>query len=342
MSCPINYKVNRKVLFIASLYTPHIGGVEKHISEVCAHLQPTHDFTIFTSKHDEILKTNEFVRGVHIHRVKIPNVKYIGLVFIWWDFCKHLPLLLTQDIIHIHDVFIWFLPFRILLFWKPVYMTFHGWEGIYPIPLKSLIQKKLAQKLVNSYIYVGRYLQKIYGLRSKYITYGGVKCLNTSLNQKRNKLVYLGRLSPDTDLLILLEALKLNKRYKVIFCGDGPLRDECKKYGSVIGYTKKSYIYLSSAKICVAGGYLSALEALSLKCHTIVIAKNPVRNAAFKMSPFYRRVKIVSNVRSLNKCLFLLNYSQHTSNMNKSSAWALSQNWEKVSEIYVQLWKVSS
>jgi hypothetical protein len=41
-------------------------------------------------------------------------------------------LIKEADIIHCHDVFFWYLPFRFLFPQKKVYIPFHGYEGNNP------------------------------------------------------------------------------------------------------------------------------------------------------------------------------------------------------------------
>ena len=135
-----------KILFMCRLYYPHIGGVEKHVEKISEILSKGHQITVVTEKHDPLLPDYEIYKGVEIFRIPLPtgvgesNKKWL----IWkWGF-THLNLIHKADLIHIHDVFFWFLPFRLPYWSKKVYITFHGWEGVYPIPTKNMYMHKIA------------------------------------------------------------------------------------------------------------------------------------------------------------------------------------------------------
>ena len=98
----------------------------------------------------------------------------MGLVYIWFWLFKNKKLIKETNIIHCHDVFIWYLPFRFLYPHKKVYTTFHGWEGTWPIPWQNILQKRLANKLSNGTIAVGKYIGKYYGIKADKIIYGGI------------------------------------------------------------------------------------------------------------------------------------------------------------------------
>lgn len=145
-----------KILFLARYKWPHIGGVEKHIQRVASSLKRLGHKIIIISEED----------------IKYPHIKFLGLLYIWLWLFKNRKLIEQADIVYCHDVFIWYLPFRFLYPSKPVYTTFHGWEGIWPIPPKNVLLKRLAAKLSWGTIAVGKYIEKYYGIRADKIIYG--------------------------------------------------------------------------------------------------------------------------------------------------------------------------
>ena len=157
-----------KILMMCRLYCPHVGGVEKHVQKISQSLSLRgHRITIVCEKHDPQLPDFEAKRGVEIYRIWGSDK---WAIWKWW--LQHLNLIKDADIIHIHDVFFWFLPFRLPFWHKKVYMTFHGWEGIYPVPWRNKLQHKIAEKLSRGNICVGSYLTKWYGTKPDFITYG--------------------------------------------------------------------------------------------------------------------------------------------------------------------------
>ncbi len=123
-----------QILMLSRFYFPHVGGVEKHIHEISKRL---------TKKGHKI----------EVIRVNYPKIKFIGLFVIWFQFIKQIRLIRKSDIVHIHDVFIWYLPFRLLFPRKKVFITHHGGQAVFPIPIKEIFIKRLASKLSNGTIY---------------------------------------------------------------------------------------------------------------------------------------------------------------------------------------------
>ena len=147
-----------KILFLAQHKWPHIGGVEKHIHEVTKSLE----------------KKGHKVKTISSEDIKYYRIKFLGLLYIWFWLFKNRKLISGADIIHCHDVFIWYLPFHFLYPDKKVFTTFHGWEGIYPIPGKYIFLKRLASKLSWGTIAVGKYIEKYYFITADKIMYGGI------------------------------------------------------------------------------------------------------------------------------------------------------------------------
>jgi glycosyltransferase involved in cell wall biosynthesis len=282
-----------KILFITRLYYPHIGGVEKHVKEISKVLE----------------RKGHIVTVVSEHNIKSPHIKLFGLIFIWVWLFKNRKLIEKTDIVHCHDVFIWYLPFRFLYPKKPVFTTIHGLEWDNPLNKLSIWQKRLIAKLSTGVIGVGKFLEKYLKIKFDLITYGAVTMIHINIVKKNNTFVYVGRLEKNTGLLKFLEWLK-NYHYIADFCGDGDLRKECEKYGTVHGFTDPTP-YLRKAEFCVPGGYLAALEGLSYGCKLKLFWNNNVKADYWKMSPFLRK---------------------------DVKAWAKSQTWNKLADEYLYLY----
>lgn len=147
-----------KILMLAEHKWPHIGGVEIHIRELTKSLE----------------RKGNRVKIISAENIKYPNIKLIGLLYIWFWLVKNIKLVEWADVVHCHDVFIWYLPFRFLYPKKKVFTTFHGWEGIWPIPYKNILLKQIAARLSSGTMGVGKYIEKYYGIRVDKIVYGGV------------------------------------------------------------------------------------------------------------------------------------------------------------------------
>ena len=253
-----------KILFLAHYSWPHVGGVEKHVDRITERL-----------KHK-----GHNVKVISEEDIKYPHIKFLGLLYIWFWLFKNRNLIKQSDIIQIHDVFIWYLPFRFLYSKKVVYTTFHGWGGHYPVPPKEIFLVRMAAKLSWRTIAVGKYIEKYYGIKVSKIVYGGTDTPRESpFEHSRGVrgIVWVGRLERDTGLPQFLEWLMVNDQgLRVDFVGDGQLRSECEKYGMVRGFTDPKP-FLKRAKICVPGGYLSYIEAKQAGCKIMTFHNNPLK-----------------------------------------------------------------
>ena len=356
-----------RVLFLTRLYWPHVGGVEKHVASISKVLNTTGSkITVLTTRYDKSLKSKEKKEEVEIVRFRQPKYKYIGLIYTWLWMLKNIDLIYKSDLIHTNDVFIWYFPFRFLFPRKPVYTTFHGWEGKYPIPLKSILQKKIAAILSTKTLAVGEYIGKYYGIRPDRVTYGGVNIIQSSpaspseagrakfkvQNYKSKfKIIYVGRLEEDTGLPIFLDAIKRYRRiddgnkykdkYKIEFVGDGKMRKECEKNGRVYGFVDPGPYY-ARASVCFASGYLTILEAFANKCLVICAYDNPLKKDYYQLTPFKKWIISSNSSSDIAETIadFSNNNSKYQKMIEEGYNWVKTQTWEKVTNSYLELWGV--
>jgi len=333
-----------KILFLTRLYWPHVGGVENHVSEIGKWLKVKgENVTVITSKHDKKLKIREKKNGIEIVRFEQPKIKYFGLLYTWFWFLKNLDLIKDSDVIHCHDVFIWYLPFRFIFPKKKVYTTFHGWEGIYPIPGKNILQKRIASMLSSKTIAVGRYIGKYYGIKPDVVTFGAVNMPNKAEDKAINSIVYVGRLEEDTGLTVFLKVLSSLEGFKVDFCGEGELANECLKYGRVHGFVNPTP-FLKKSQICFASGYLTILEAMAHRCLVLTAYDNPLKKDYYRQTPFKNWIISSDNSAEITEVIkaFTKNEKEFSKMINEGYNWVKSQSWEKLSKQYLALWEAET
>ena len=156
-----------KVLFLCRYYSPHIGGVEKHVAQISRILSQNHQIKIITERYDEKLPEYERMAGIEIYRIPGP-----GKLAVWKWVLRNQKLFNDADIIHAHDVYFWLFPYKILHPFKKTFVTFHGWETQYPIPLKNKVIRKISELMADGNICVGDFIPKWYGPRPDLVTYG--------------------------------------------------------------------------------------------------------------------------------------------------------------------------
>jgi len=222
-----------KVLMITPNFYPDIGGVEKHVLQVTNEIvKKGHQVTVLTRKYDKKLCDEETIDKIKVVRFPLENLPNT-----WKWIYKNKTLIKNTDVIHCHDyrVFIfYYLPFRILFPFKHVFITYHGFEGIVPIPKKIFLLRKLSELLTNGNICIGKYITKWYKTKTNYISYGGATPSKLT-KVTNNSFTFIGRLEKDTGILSFIKTIKLIKdktriNLVVDVCGDGSLKNTIRKF----------------------------------------------------------------------------------------------------------------
>ena len=346
-----------RILFFTRRFYPLIGGVEKHCLEIGKRLVAQgHTLTVVTETPDKNSKPKETYEGINIYRIPITTEEKSKKFQIWWWLLNHRKLIKEAEVIHCHDVFFWYLPFRFLYPRKKVFTTFHGWEGIYPPRLKNKIIRKISEKLSFGNICVGNYIEKWYGTKADFVTYGGVnivqsskfkvqsyssKCKVQSYSSKF-KILFVGRLEKDTGLLIYLKTLViLRDRVEAKFAGDGSLRKEAEKYGTVLGFVEDVNEQMQESDFVFTSGYLSILEAMINKKLVFSVYDNPIKEDYLKMAPFSQWIVIENDPEQLAKKIkfYLENPLEEKKLIEEAYNWVRQQSWKKLTEKYLELWE---
>ncbi|OIP57781.1 MAG: hypothetical protein COX79_04250 [Candidatus Levybacteria bacterium CG_4_10_14_0_2_um_filter_36_16] len=360
-----------KVLFIAPYFYPSIGGVEKHVLEISKRLvKKGFSITIIAEDKNSDVTTNyqdrvssdskanitkktvksiyfdnKIGKKIRVFRFKFGRANRLKKFKIWYCLFKNRKLIQEADIIHCHDVFIWYLPFRFLYPNKKVYTTFHGYES-YPIKKGAWLVHKISEKLSNGNICVGEYLHKWYGTNPTYLTYGAVTLPKAFPKIKKNiSALFWGRLDVQTSILEYCKAVKiLKKKYPEFFfrvIGDGKQRKEVENYVSVEGFKLSAEHELSKYRFAFVSRYLSTLEAMAAKRLVFVLYDNPVKKDCFAMGPFAKRVILVGSAEELVSKVeyYLSNPKEEKKIINEAFEWVSKQSWDRLIAKYLSLWK---
>jgi len=331
------------ITFFSRLFYPHVGGIERHVEEISIRLREKgHNITILTTKHDKYLKNKEYYRGIKIVRFQQPKIKFTGLLITWIWLINNISLIMRSDIIHIHDVFIWYWPFKIIFPNKNVYTTFHGQWGQYPLPIMDTIQKRIGSWLSKGNISIGKYIPLNYKYDANIINYGATNIAKGNSEKVNKRIIYIGRLDTELTLNHFFTVLKELDGYKVEFCGDGEMREECEKYGKVHGFVNPNPFY-AKAKCCFASGYLTIMEAMAYKCLVIVVYDNPLKKDYYEMTPFAKYIVIGKNSEDLLKKFkfYERNPKEAQKKINKGYNWVKHQTWDKMVDDYLKLWGIN-
>lgn len=271
---------------------------------------------------------------------------------IWLMLWHNRSLIEGADVVHCHDVFFWYLPFQLLNPRKPVYITFHGYEGVFPPSKKAIAIRKLSEKLSWGNICVGAFIQKWYGTKADYVTHGGVDIDKEETrvhapSGSKIKIVFVGRLEEDTGATLYLQVLQALKQKGVKFefeaCGDGRLRSKVEEWGKVHGFVRNTSPFLRKADIVFASSYLSILEAMTEERLVFAIYNNPLKRDYLRMAPFAPYIVTEgAHAKIVEKVIFFLTHpGERKKLVEQGHNWVKNQTWNKVVDLYLRLWQIN-
>lgn len=329
------------IVFLCRYFWPHVGGVEGQVIELSRRLiNQGHQVTVITTKHDDGLADREIFNKISIIRFKPLKNKYFGLLSIWRWMLRNRQIFTQAEIIHAHSVLIWYWPLKLFLN-KPVFVTFHGWEGIYPIPFKNILIRRIDAMMARKNITIHDYVSKWYGIKADEIMYTAVDLPKPNLVKKDAKrLVYVGRLDEDTGLPKILSALTLIKNIQVDWCGDGPLAEQCRQFGRVHGWVDPRPYYARAA-ICLSPGVTSILEAFSYRCLVVTTYNNPVKKDYLLMTPFRNWLVVKNQPSALAEAITqaIKSPEKFKTKIDAAINWVKTQNHEQAVKLYLRLWQ---
>lgn len=353
------------IVFLARRFYPQIGGVEKHVLEIGIRLVKKGHKVIVIVELEKNTNGSDYhstsksatlagkVEGIEIYRINAGKDDWFKKFRIWKELWRLRKLIASADVVHCHDVFFWYLPFRFLFLFKKVYTTFHGYEGNSIPTRKAIIMHKLAEKLSRGNICIGKFLEKWYGTKATYISYGAVETPDPKKqsNIDKNLIVFLGRLEKETGIMEYLKAFnKLSKTHKDLrleVLGDGSLMVEAKEYvvsnhlsGNFRGFIKNTAKYIERASFVFVSGYLGILEAMMSKKYVLAVYNNKIREDYLRMTPFSDCISMSPNsdeiYEELERCL--LNEKQMNEKINKAYEWVKDKTWDSLVNVYLKLW----
>lgn len=354
-----------KVVFISSAFYPSIGGVETHALAVAKELARRGHEVVVVTENQQSKKTSDNKAGKSKSNVKSTlftrrRLDQIGIYYfkfgqpsffkkfkIWIYLFQNRHIFNDADVIHVHDVFIWYLPLRFYFWNKKVFTTFHGYETIFPPAEMAKLIRKLSEKLSYGNIIVGDFIKKWYGTRPDIVMYGGVDSVPLSkykiVNKRRRilKVLFIGRLEKDIGVLVYRDALRMLREkgmdFELVIHGEGSLRPEIESYGKVEGFVKDLRSSIKKADIVFSSSYLTMLQVMQLGKPIFAAYNNPLKHDYLRTSPFAEYITVSGSAHELARQLG--RFQPNIKKLEKGQKWANEQTWGKVTDAYLQLWE---
>jgi len=336
------------ILFFSRLFYPHIGGVEKHVFEISRILiKKGHKVVVVTEQDSQKTKLNEIVEGIETFRMPKLEDGKLKKFKIWKWLLSNLQLIKNADVIHCHDVFFWYLPFRFLFPFKKIFTTFHGYED-YPLKSRFIFMHKISEKLSMGNICIGDFIKKWYGTKPNFVSYGGVSITRGSkfVIKNKNSAVFVGRLDEQTGILTYVEAIKIIKKkipnFDFIIIGDGSLKNEISGKIEVLSPQSNASEYFQNYNFAFVSRYLSILESMAAKRLVFAVYDNPLKEDYLRMAPFSKYITISSSSSELvSKISYYLDNVKAKEKMIKEAyVWVKKYTWEEMVNTYLKLWEI--
>jgi glycosyltransferase involved in cell wall biosynthesis len=268
----------------------------------------------------------------------------------------HTWLFISCAVVHIHDVFWWYLPFSLFFRFK-TFMTFHGYEGAEIPSRKAIFWHRLAAALTSGNLCIGQFHQKWYGVTPTKVSFGAVEqsLLYSQPNQEQIKkskspittIIFVGRLAHDTGILTYLHGLKLlidsaqsNKKYMLDVFGNGPLAAQAKEYAQKYdlpvtfhGFVENAAEKIKEYQLAFISRHLAILEALAQRVPVVAHYNNQIKEDYLRVSPFETWIDIVHSPEDVAAAVH-----EPKQISDEAFEWVRNQTWQKMIQDYFDLW----
>jgi glycosyltransferase involved in cell wall biosynthesis len=216
--------------------------------------------------------------------------------------------------------------------------------------------RKLCEKLTKGNICVGQFIEKWYGTKADYISYGAVEEHIEQFNQKDSKnILFIGRLEKDTGILEYIDALKLfkaNNNTDFIFqiCGDGLLKEQVLSFleenkitFEFYGFKKDVYPFIQSSRVVFTSSYLSIMETISFGKPLIASYNNPLKKDYLEIFPNQKKLFLCAKdpiqITNYLKDLFT-NPDKFDNQHTYRQDFIKDFTWSKTAEMYLSLYQM--
>ncbi len=331
-----------RIVHLCRRFYPDQGGVETHVLQIAKELRKRgHSQSVITSSNES--------DGVHddisVYRIPIPasdNSVYYKFS-VWRGIWKHFHLLKQADVIQVHDVFWWLLPFLLLLNRSKIFTTFHGYEPPGPPTKIQKFWHMFANYFSHRTLGIGSIHDGWYGVRTDENSFGAVDTAIFSRSAIRRdtkgRIMFLGRLSADIGIMQYLKAILLKPMPMDVY-GDGDQMQRAKEFVSqnhlpvtFMGSVPNAARLIIRYDAVFASSYLAIIEALSVGRPIISFYDSALKRDYLLQSPFSKWIVAAKTPKEIVRALTVMK-----SPPKEAIVWARQQTWSNLASTYERLW----
>jgi glycosyltransferase involved in cell wall biosynthesis len=336
-----------RILMITPSFHPAVGGVESHVRRVSECLtQRGHDVSILT--HSD-RPSQDQIGSLSVHR--LARSGWLGA----WRSAR--PHIAAADIVHCHDAYS-FLHFYLPSCWlpprRPVFATFHGYEG-YPIPREAIRRRRFVRRRVRNVLCMGDFICRWYDTSCYAVSYGGVDPVpDPPPLPSEPSALFVGRLAEDTSILLYLEALAVlredyGRRLRLTVVGDGPLRAIAERYAEAqgLGVRFRGAVgdpapLFADVQFAFVSGYLAIWQALAHRRLVFALYDNDLKRDYLEGFPDARETLVIAEgpaelAARLNESLG--DREAAAERIERGARLAAENTWDRVAETYLSMYR---
>lgn len=335
--------MNKSVLFVTPYFKPRLGGVETHVYELSKQLiKKGWKVSVLTEHLDQPPPSQ--IDGIELMSITI--LDSLDKKQVWQQVSQYERRFDQFDVIHVHDVAWWLAPWLFKVR-KKLCITFHGWEGTYPVRWQAKLQRLIFSLFAQGTIHVGDFIQEFYWDRPTVVTYGGIPSSETFAFKpvsEKPHFIFFGRLEKENAIAQHLKFFQMLKNkgvsFTVTWVGDGSYRNDCEEFGKVTGMIAEPKKYIKDADFVCANSYLSILDAQSSGKVVCSLYQHKLKQRYLETYPGNDSMIIAGTPDDLYlKVIELIGNKRSYQEMSSAAyAFAQTQTWEKVAQLYEKLW----
>jgi glycosyltransferase involved in cell wall biosynthesis len=337
-----------KIVMVAPDYAPKGGGVEKHILHVVRELRARGHEVVVLVRWGDYLPEHQVVEGVAVWRLPRSN----SLPSLLWWYVRHRDVVAGAAVVHSHDFYPrWLRRLGGRVRWVH---TFHGYEG-WPLDQGAIASRRALRAEVATCIGVGAFIEKWYGTKLDYVTYGAAAApAGVAAVKDGPEIVFVGRLEEDTGFRTYLEAFKLiharHPKARMAVLGDGSLREWAEEFVAEhklpvapMQWVDEPLGYVRAAKVMLVSGYLAILEAAAVGKPVVAHYGTPIKRDYLACHPLAEDMVIASTAEEIaagyERAAELSATKAGRERLAEAQAWAREQTWRRLVDLYERVYE---